>query len=190
MSSRPDEVVPQLVGSAQLDIGIDGNRVHSLQKRVHELHHRDRLVGFEPFREVVTLEHLGERHLGGELEDVGHVELRQPFGVVPDLEKIVVVPDEHLLEAVEDVLGVAPHFGLGQPLAGFTLAGRVTDLGREVTDDEHGLVPLLLEVAKLAKHDGPSECHLGSGWIHPELHPQRLAFGDPFTELVLGNDGV
>ena len=69
------EQVVELVGSAELDVGLDRNGVVRLHERIQELGDGDRLAGRVAFGEVVALEHLRHRHDPREPDDVGEAEL-------------------------------------------------------------------------------------------------------------------
>ena len=55
------EQVVELVGAAELDVGLDRHRVVGLHQRVEELGDGDRLVRGEALGEVVALEDAGDR---------------------------------------------------------------------------------------------------------------------------------
>jgi hypothetical protein len=80
-----EQQVEGLVGAAQLDVGLDGHRVHALHERVEELDQRDRAAGVVAGLEILPLQKLGH---GDVCRQVGHLReghRRQPLGVVPDL---------------------------------------------------------------------------------------------------------
>jgi hypothetical protein len=131
----------------------------------------------EALGEVPPFEHLGHGHLRCQLEDFAHVEGGEPLGVVPDLERL---RQQHPAELGEDGLGIPHHLATGEPLARFAPPGGITDLGGEVTDDQHGHVAEFLEVPELAKHHRPSERHRRSGGVQPEFDAE----GPPGCELV------
>ena len=45
-------------------------------------------------------------------------------------------------------------------------------------------MPEILKVFQLAKHDGVAKVQIGRGWIHAELHSQRLAGGSRLLDLL------
>ena len=65
------EQVVELVGAAELDVGLDRDRVVRLHQRVEQLGDRDRLAGGEALREVVALEQLRDGQRAGQPDDVG-----------------------------------------------------------------------------------------------------------------------
>ena len=110
MTVAAGEQVVELVGAAELDVGLDGDRVVGLHERVEKLRHRDRLVRPDPLREVVALEDLRDGDRPGEPEHVGEVELREPLPVEAHLGAVAVEDQESLLEVrlrvAVDLLGV------------------------------------------------------------------------------------
>ena len=54
------QVVEELVGAAELDVGPDLDRVPALEQRVEELDQRDRRAARVALGEVVALEHAGD----------------------------------------------------------------------------------------------------------------------------------
>ena len=65
------EEVVELVGAADLDVGLDRDGVVRLHERVEELRQRDRLVRGEALREVVPLEQLRDGQRSRQPHDVG-----------------------------------------------------------------------------------------------------------------------
>ena len=55
------EQVVELVGAAELDVRLDGDRVVGLHEGIEELRHRDRGLGREALLEVVALEQPRDR---------------------------------------------------------------------------------------------------------------------------------
>ena len=76
--------VEQLVGAAELHVGLDLDGVVRLEQRVEELHQRDRGPPSLALGEVVALEHPGDRDVRGEVE--GRLPCRdaEPVRVVVD----------------------------------------------------------------------------------------------------------
>ena len=79
------EQVVELVGAAELDVGLDRDRVVGLHQRVEELGDRDRLLRLHPLLEVVALEDPRDGDRPREPDDVGVGQLREPLAVVPHL---------------------------------------------------------------------------------------------------------
>ena len=90
------EQVVELVGAAELDVGLDRHRVVRLHERIEELRDRDRLAGAVPLVEVVALEHPRDGDDAAEPHDVRVGELREPLAVVPHLEQLGVVAQDRL----------------------------------------------------------------------------------------------
>ena len=77
MTVAAREQVVELVGAAELDVGLDRDRVVGLHQRVEELGDRDRPPRGEALREVVALEDLRDGRRARQAEDLGEVELRR-----------------------------------------------------------------------------------------------------------------
>src|SRR5262249_35185640 len=174
-----------------LDVGVDHDRVPSLEQRVEQLHERDRVAGLVARREVVAFEHTRHRHARGEAEHVGHVHRVQPFRVVAHLQPVLV--GEQDAARLIDVRG-----GVRVDLVGTERgarrgpAARVADAGGEIADDEHGDVAEVLERTELAQDDRRTQMDVRGGGVEPELHPQGPPGTELVPQLVLGDavDGV
>ena len=185
--SRGDEEVPELVAPAELDVGLDHDGVPSLEERVEQLHHRDRVALGVALREVVALEHLGDGRARREAQHVLDVHRRQPFGVAPDLERL---RQQDLVELVDVGRGVLVDLILRQPRARHRTPRRIADLRGVVAEDEHRGVAVLLELAQLAQHDREAEVDVGRGRVDAELHPEWATFRELLLELGLVDEPV
>ena len=168
-----DDEIEKLVGASQLHVRLHRDGVVGLEQRIHELNDRDRLSCPVALGEVIAFEHLSHRVMRGELQDAGEIQWLEPLGVVADLE---VVLREEVEELVEHRLCVGLHLIPGKLWPGHRLPRGVSDSCREVADDEHGGVPLVLELAQLSQRHRPPERHIARGWIDAELHAQGTTF--------------
>ena len=66
-----EQQVELLVGAAELDVGLDRDRVVALEHRVEQLERRDRLRVGHPLGEVVALEQAGDREPPHQVEELG-----------------------------------------------------------------------------------------------------------------------
>ena len=75
------EQVVELVGAAELDVGLDGDRVVGLHQRIEQLGDRDRLPRGHPLREVVALENPRDGHVRASRDDVrvGELDSHSPL---------------------------------------------------------------------------------------------------------------
>ena len=133
-------------------------------------------------REVPALEHLGDGHLGRQLEHFRHVERRtatrscigsrgcRAAGLVET--------------ARERTSAYALHLVTDEPFPRLRLAAGITDLSREVADDQHRRVTLLLEVPELAQHDGPPEGDRRCGGVESQFDPQRTTEAELLREAL------
>ncbi len=165
-----DQVVVGLVGTTELDVGVDRDGVVPLQQRVEELHQADGPALPVPAGEVVTFEQLGNGKGGGGGQEVLQRQLLQPLRVAADLHPVRVEDAHHLVEVL---VRVGDRLLGGQHLARGRFAGRVPHPAGEVPDDQDGGVPEILELAQFAEHDSMAEGQLRAGRVDPELHPQR-----------------
>ena len=81
----PGQQVVELVGPAELDVGLDRDRVVRLHQRIEELRDGDRLARLHPLLEVVALEDPRDRDRARQADDIGVGQLREPFAVVANL---------------------------------------------------------------------------------------------------------
>jgi len=72
-------------------------------------------------------------------------------------------------------LGVDVDLLAAEDGAGGVSAGGIADAGSVIADDQHRLVSQLLELPDDSQRNRMSERDVGSGGIHAELDPQRLA---------------
>ena len=79
-----DEEVEELVGAAELDVGLEGDGVVPLAERVEELVDGDRLARLVALGEVVALEELGDGVAPGEADEPVGAEGAEPAGVEVD----------------------------------------------------------------------------------------------------------
>ena len=92
------EQVVELVGAAELDIGLDGDRVVRLHERIEELGDGDRVAGGNPLREVVALEELRDRDVRVSWTTSANVRLGEPLAVVPHLRPLRIEDQQRLVE--------------------------------------------------------------------------------------------
>ena len=90
--------VEELVGAANLQIGLEGVGVVALHERVEELVQADRLALGVAQRKVLALQHLRHGEVWREVDDVLEAQLAQPIAVVAPL---------HLVD-VEDTADLLP----------------------------------------------------------------------------------
>jgi hypothetical protein len=64
------------------------------------------------------------------------------------------------------------------------LAGRVADHRGEVTDEEYGCVPEVLEIPNLLQEHAVAEVKVRPGWIEARLDPQRPVHAPRFLEAL------
>ena len=166
------EQVEELVGAAELDIGLDRHRVVRLRHGIEELVQRDGLLRRVALGEVVALEDAGDGELARELEQVCEVELAEPLGVAAQLGLVGIEDLERLLDVG---LRVRVDLLARERRAGRVAAGRVADERREVADDEDDGVPEVLELAQLAQRHRMTEVQVGRGRVDAELDAQRDA---------------
>ena len=170
LQAAPHQQIELLVGSAELDIGFQRDRVVALDQRIEELVDRDRLLGRVALGEIVALEHARNSVLAGQLDHVGSAHLAEPLGIESHLGALAI---EHL----EDLIGVGRRVGrdvLGrQRLARDVLAGRVADHSGEVADQENDLMAEILELTHLVEQHGVADMQVRRRRIEAGLDAQR-----------------
>ena len=162
--------VEQLVGPAQLDIGLDGYGVVRLRHRIEELVQRDRLLLLVAVRKSsrsrirATVNWLVSRSRSAKPSGV------EPLRVAPQLGRVRVEDAERLVDVG---LRVLVDLLARERRARRVAARGVADERREVADDEHDGVPEVLELAQLAQRHGVAEVQVGGGRVDAELHAER-----------------
>lgn len=181
----PDEEVEELVGSAELDVGLDGDGVVGLEEGVEHFGDGDGALGFVALGEVVAVEELVDREAGREADDVGERELAEPLALV-DGAGFVRVDDLEELAHIGfgvglDVVGAEHRSGVG-------LAGGVADLGCPVADDEGEFVAEVLELAEFAEADDVAEVEVWPAGVEAHFETEGLAFAEAGDEFGLRDD--
>ena len=80
----------------------------------------------------------------------------------------------HLEELVHVRLGVFQHLLVREDGPGDGRAARVTNLRRPVADDEHDLVPKLLQLSELPQPDDVAQVDVAARGVKAHLEPQGL----------------
>ena len=136
--------------------------------------------------EVLAGEELLHGEIGGQLDQVGKSQLREPLGVVADDGLLAVEDFESLLGVGA---GVGFHLLGGELRAQLILIGRVADQRGVVADQEGDLVAQLLELAQLAHGDGVTQVQVGGARVVAAVDAQRapllLGFDQPLAQLLL-----
>jgi hypothetical protein len=134
--------------------------------------HADRVVIREPLREVVALEHAGQRPAGRERDEISRRHRAEPGRVVDDLDRIG--PQD-----LRDLLRVCCSSGLdlrGRQLRSRRVAPRrITDRAGEVADQEVDAVAEVLKPPQRTQHDRMAEMQIRRGRICAELHDERCS---------------
>jgi hypothetical protein len=169
----PEQQVELLVGAAELDVGVHGDRVIALQQRVEQLEHRDRLACREAFGEVVALEQLRDRRRAQQREQLDHRHV-QPLAVAPHLQQLG-IGVEDLQRLLLEGGGVGVDLRLAEHRAQARAPRGVPHARGVVADDQHDTVTGVLELAQLAQHDRVTEVDVRRGRIDAELHAQLAA---------------
>ncbi|OPZ90551.1 MAG: hypothetical protein BWY73_01295 [candidate division TA06 bacterium ADurb.Bin417] len=161
-----------LLGGADLDVALQGDRVVALEQRVEELLERDRVAARVTAAEIFPLQHLGHREGGRRLDDVRKGQLAEPVGVVDELDPVQVQDAADLLPVGAEV--PLDRFGV-QQRSGFAPAGRIADAAGEVAHQEEDPVAQFLEVAQLPDRHRVAQVDVGRGRIDAVLDPERPA---------------
>ena len=176
------EQVVELVGAADLDVGLDRDGVVGLHQRIEKLRDRDRLVRAEPLREVVPLENPRDGDRARQPDDVGVRQLAEPLTVEADLRTLAVENSKCLLC---ELLRVRVDHVVRKDGTLVGTARRVSDPRRVVADDEHDDVPSALELGETVEDVRESQMDVGRRCVDPELDAQRAAELQLALELSL-----
>ena len=176
----PHQQVELLVGTSQLQIRLQHDRVVALQERVQHLVHRDGHPGLQPLGEIVTLQDARHRVARGQLHHVAQPDLVAPGRVVADLGPLRV---QHKACLPEVGLSVLLDLLASERRPRRIAPRGVTDRGREVPDQEDHLVPQVLELAHLVQHHRVAQVQIRRRGIQPQLDAQRPVLLQAAPEL-------
>jgi hypothetical protein len=168
------QVVVGLVGAAEFYVGLDRDRVHALQHRVHELHQGDGQILAVAAPEVVAFEQPGDGKAAADPQNIGEVSVPQPGGVVVEFETVL---PQDLQRLAQVSPCVSACLLLCQDPAGLGATRRVADLSGEVAHDQDGYMAVVLELAEFPQDDSVSEGQVRAGRVNAQLDAQRPAFG-------------
>ncbi len=143
---------------------------------------RDRLVVFVALGEIVALEHARHRVPRREANHVGRGFRPVPGRVEADFGRVRIENLEHLRLVG---LGIFLNLFRRQRWSGRRFAARVADHAGKVTDQEHDVVPEILELAHLVDQHGMTEVQIRRGRIEAGLDSQRLAAANFFLQFSL-----
>ena len=164
----PHQEIELLVRAAQLNVGLQHDRVVRLRQGIEQLVHGDRLFFLETLMEVVALQHLRDRVLGRQANPVLRFHLAQPLAVEAHLGFVEI---EDLVHLGHVGLGIAPDLLCAERGACDGSPCWVADHAREVADDEDHRVTHVLEMFQLAQQNGVAKVQVRSGGIETRLHP-------------------
>ena len=176
-----------LVGTAQLQVGLEGHRVIPLQQRIQKLVQADGVALGKARMKIVALHHAGHGVLGRQFNHAAGPQRVAPFAVVAHLGFCRI---EHLGR-----LGVIG-FGVGLDLRGCqrwaraVAPRRVANQRGEVTNQENDRMPQILQLAQFVEHHGVAQMDVRSGRVQPQLDAQGrsggLGAGQFFGPFALG----
>ena len=166
-----DQQIEFLIGAAELDIGLERNRVVTLRERVKKFVDRDRLLGGVARGEVLALEHARDRVFRGELDHAIGAKRHQPFGIERDFGLVAVENQKHLIGIR---LRVMSDFFGGQRRACGVAPGRIADHAGEIADQEDDVMAELLELPQLVELNGVAEMKVGARRVEALLDRERL----------------
>src|SRR5208282_4136115 len=122
--------------------------------------------------EIFALEHLRNRVLCTQPNEILSTELREPAAVEID-HRFFCAKNFENLRLVG--LGILLDLLAGERRARGRAAGRVAYHAGEITDQKDDRVAEILKMFEFAQQDGVAEVQIGSGRIESRLHAQRLA---------------
>ena len=180
-----DEVVEKLIVSAEFHIGVDGDRVVTLENGILKFGQADGDALFVAFREVVSFEHTGDIDLAVEAKEIEAGEFGEPFAVAADFGFLGI-------EDFEDLVGV----GFGVLLDGFGIEGwagfraprGIADAGGIISDDDDGEMASVLELADFGEDESVAKVEIGGGGVETKFDAEGAAGGEFFGKLFSGMD--
>ena len=131
---------------AEFYIGVHRDAIVCLRDRVQKLVERDRRSGAVPLGKIVTRQHLRDRGLRHEPDEIGERQRREPGRVIRDLGALEIDDLRGLRLVVAHVRG--NHF-IGERRPRVVAPGRIADLCREVADEKDDPVAQFLELRHL-----------------------------------------
>ena len=124
----------------------------------------------DTFPEILTLEHLLECDPAVQPDDILEAHRLEPLPVVTHSGFFGIEDPERLfligLGMLHDLLVVEMGTCRGA-------TARVADHGREITDDQNGLMAELLKLSQFRKADRVTKVDVGRSRIDSKLHPER-----------------
>ena len=180
-----DEVVEELIVTAELHIGVDGDGVVALKDGVLKFGEADGDALFVAFGEIVAFEHAGDIDLAVEAKEIEAGEFGEPFSVAADFGFLGI-------EDFEDLVGVGfgvllDGFGI-EGWAGFGAPGGIADAGGIIADDDDGEMASVLELADFGEDESVAEVEVGGRGVETEFDAERATGGEFFGELFPGVD--
>ena len=180
-----DEVVEELIVTAEFDIGVDGDGVVALKDGVLKFGEADGDALFVAFGEIVAFEHAGDIDLAVEAKEIKAGEFGEPFSVAADFGFLGI-------EDFKDLVGVGfgvllDGFGI-EGWAGFGASGGIADAGGIIADDDDGEMASILELADFGEDESVAEVEVGGGGVETEFDAEGAAGCEFFGELLSGMD--
>ena len=180
-----DEVVEELIVTAELHIGVDGDGVVALKDGILKFGEADGDALFVAFGEIVAFEHAGDIDLAVEAKEIEAGEFGEPFSVAADFGFLGI-------EDFKDLVGVGfgvllDGFGI-EGWAGFGAPGGIADAGGIIADDDDGEMASVLELADFGEDESVAEVEVGGGGVETEFDAEGAAGGEFFGELFPGVD--
>lgn len=122
--------------------------------------------------EIVSLENASNREVAQELEQLLHIEVENPLGVVAKRRLLGIENFERLIDIG---LGICRDL-LARKLGTRGIAARgVSDKSRAIADDQRNAMTEVLELSELAQRDGVAEMNVRGGRIDAELDIELFA---------------
>ncbi len=180
-----DEDVEKLIRPANFHIGLDLHGIPPLHDWVLDFMRADWHALLEALLEILTLHHLLDRDAAVEPD---HLLERH------DLEPLAIECRARPggIENLVGLLAEAPrifHDLIVRKLrARHRPTARVADHRREIADDQHGIVPEILELPQLGERDGEAEMNVRRRRIDSELYRQRAPEPQLLEQLFLADD--
>ncbi len=177
--------VEELVGAAELDVGLQHHRVVRLHQWIQQLEHRNRPIVVNALREVPAAQQLIDSHTRREPEERLEPHRGEPLPISTYLGAVGVEDAKRLL-----LIGGCVGLDLVRRQHGASAAAPrwIPHSGGPVTDDQYCRMAGVLELTQFPEHDGMPEMDIRRRGVNAQLHPQRRGFRKPLLDLARGLD--
>ena len=177
----PDEQIEALIGSAEFQICLQGDRIVALHERVQEFVHRDRQFFLEALGKIIALQETGERVAARELNETGRTQRIAPLRVVANFRLVQI---KHHAGLVQVSLSIGFNLFARQGRTSGVAARRIPNGSSEVTHQKDYGMAEILKLAKLIEHYRVTNMNVRRRRVKPEFAAKRFTGSLGTRELL------